>query len=71
MTWENMYIEGWIGCGSVVKDEYIKPKFQLFSSSLAAKHTFLMNTDNGNTWILVSKTKTDGNNTYSWEYFDH
>lgn len=71
MAWEDMYIEGWVGCGSVGKGEYLKPKFQLFSSSLAAKHTFLMDSDNGKTWILVSKTETDGTDTYSWEYFDH
>lgn len=31
-----------------------KPRFQLFTSGLAVRHTYLIDTDTGKTWILVS-----------------
>jgi hypothetical protein len=49
VTWENM---GVIGLPKCVVDA--KPRYQLFSSALAARHTFLLNLDNGKTWILTS-----------------
>jgi len=35
-----------------------KPRFQLFTSGLAAKHTFLIDTETGKTWVLVTSKKT-------------
>jgi hypothetical protein len=49
VTWENM---GVIGLPKCVVDG--KPRYQLFSSALAARHTFLINLDNGRTWVLTS-----------------
>jgi hypothetical protein len=31
-----------------------KPRFQLFTSGLAARHTFLLDCDTGKTWVIVS-----------------
>jgi hypothetical protein len=31
-----------------------KPRFQLFTSGLAARHTFLIDTESGKSWIVVS-----------------
>jgi hypothetical protein len=54
-AWEEMEIEGL---------EPVKPamraRFQVFTSGLAAKHTFLIDTDTGKTWVLVGgKRKRD------------
>jgi hypothetical protein len=42
-----------------------KPRFQIFSSGLAAKWTFLIDTATGNTWQMVQ----NGDSTL-WEPFD-
>jgi hypothetical protein len=51
----------------------IKPRFQIFTSGLAARHTFLLDIDSGATWLLVTGTKLDalGNEyeNHSWEPF--
>jgi hypothetical protein len=44
--------------------------YQLFSSSLAARHTFLMNADSGASWILVSRKNRDGTESAAWAVFD-
>jgi hypothetical protein len=44
--------------------------YQLFSSSLAARHTFLMNTDTGMTWVLTSHTNRDKSESLQWERFE-
>lgn len=36
-----------------------KPHFQLFTSGLAARHTFLIDNDTGKTWVVVTSTRTD------------
>jgi hypothetical protein len=50
-----------------------RARFQLFTSGLAARHTFLLDTDSGKTWILVtSKRKNkDGAETeiVGWQPF--
>jgi hypothetical protein len=30
------------------------PRFEIFTSGIAAKHTFLLDTESGKTWVLVS-----------------
>jgi len=34
-------------------------EFQIFTSGLAAKHTFLIDVDTGKTWVVVTSTTTD------------
>ena len=36
-----------------------RPNYQLFSSGLAAKYTFLMNVNSGATWQLVKDSESD------------
>jgi hypothetical protein len=47
--------------------------FQIFTSGLAAKHTFLIDTDNGKTWSLVTGKRTRGDGTeyevHLWQRF--
>lgn len=38
----------------------MKPRFVIFTSGLAARHTFLMNSDTGQTWVLQSFLDTVG-----------
>ena len=33
-----------------------KPRFLVFTSGLAARHTFLMDTEKGKTWVLTTTT---------------
>ena len=49
IAWQRMDIEALPAC---VLDG--KPHYQLFTSGLAARHTFLMNTATGKTWVLLS-----------------
>ena len=36
-----------------------KPHFQLFTSGLAARHTFLIDNETGKTWVVVTSKRTD------------
>jgi hypothetical protein len=40
-----------------------RPKFQLFTSGLAARHTFLVDSDSGKTWSLVTGKHTNKDGT--------
>lgn len=42
-----------------------RPRFQLFTSGLAARHTFLFDTDTGKTWLVVTgkRKEPDGSET--------
>lgn len=50
-----------------------KPRFQLFTSSLAARHNFLIDNNTGKTWLFVTrKQKNEDGTEYesnSWEPF--
>jgi hypothetical protein len=35
----------------------IRPRFQIFASGLAARHTFLLDTETGSTWTLSAGTR--------------
>jgi len=65
MTWETMVIYNNSKCNNDGKSRY-----QLFTSGLAARHTFLMNTDNGKTWVLTSYTDKDNNDFNGWAPFE-
>ena len=54
-AWEDMEV---IGLGPVQNPT--RARFQLFTSGIAARHTFMIDTDTGKTWVLVSsKRKRD------------
>jgi hypothetical protein len=36
-----------------------KPRFQMFTSGLAARHTFLIDADTGKTWLLTTTKRKD------------
>ena len=50
------------------------PRFQIFTSGIAARHTFLIDTDTGKTWIVTSgKGKNPDGTEYErtvWEPFE-
>lgn len=50
-----------------------QPRFQIFTSGIAARHTFLIDTSNGRTWVVVQGQFTDligqTHETTSWELF--
>jgi len=64
MTWESMPIEKRPPCVDNTANHY-----QLFSSSIAARHTFLMNTDTGRSWLLTTVSHKDGSQSDEWELF--
>jgi hypothetical protein len=63
-AWETIPIEKLPSCVNDSMSHY-----QLFSSSLAARHTFLMNTDTGTSWVLTTHANRD-TESYRWELFD-
>lgn len=65
MAWEAMYIERQPPCAMDGKAHY-----QLFSSSLAARHTFLLNTDTGATWLLMKRENKEKVETTIWSLFE-
>lgn len=50
-----------------------RPRFQLFTSGLAARHTFLIDTESGKTWILVTSKRKDKDGfeyeVFGWQQF--
>jgi len=56
-AWEEMEV---IGLPAVSAPS--RPRFQLFTSGLAARHTFLLDTDTGDTWVVVTgkRKRPDG-----------
>ncbi|MBF0631963.1 MAG: hypothetical protein HQL89_13360 [Magnetococcales bacterium] len=67
-TWEEMPVMG-LPKGQATA----LPHFQIFTSGLAARHTFLIDNDTGKTWVLISRklNNKDGtvHETNSWELF--
>ena len=53
-AWEPMEV---VGLPSVPTPT--RARFQLFTSGLAAKHTFLIDTDTGQSWVIVSAKRTN------------
>jgi hypothetical protein len=48
-------------------DKPNRAHFQLFNSGLAAKNTFLLDTDTGRTWQLVQGVDKDGSSSLLWQ----
>lgn len=45
--------------GIVRGEKSTRPRYQIFTSGFAARHTFLLDTDTGRTWVIVvSKRKS-------------
>ena len=63
-AWEAMPIEKHPNCVGDSASHY-----QLFSSSLAARHTFLMNTDTGTSWVLTTRVNRDKSESALWQLF--
>ena len=61
MTFDQMIVGGLPKC---VPDGKIR--YQLFMSGLAARHTYLLNTDSGKAWQLQSVKDKDGNEFHAW-----
>jgi hypothetical protein len=47
-----------------------KIRYQIFTSGIAAMHTYLLNTDTGKAWQLQSNKDKDGNDFIAWVAFD-
>jgi hypothetical protein len=47
-----------------------KVRYQLFTSGLAARHTFLMNTENGRTWQVRTSKDSKGSEITAWFLFE-
>ncbi len=63
-AWESTSVVGLDQC----KSDKIA-RFMIFSSGLAAKHTFLMDTSTGQTWTLTTLTGRGGSETTAWVPF--
>ena len=63
-AWEAMPIEKRPNCVGDGASHY-----QLFSSSLAARYTFLMNTDTGTSWVLTTRVNRDKSESAVWQLF--
>jgi hypothetical protein len=67
-TWEDMEIIGLPAIPTAAK-----PRFQIFTSGLAARHTFLLDTETGKTWLVVTgKRKSPDGTEYEvnvWQPF--
>lgn len=67
-TWEEMLVPG-----LPIITAPARPSFQIFTSGLAARHTFLIDTDTGQTWVIVSVTQKRPDGTEyevsAWEAF--
>lgn len=48
LTWEIMVVQGLPNVSPT------RPRFVIFTSGIAARHTFLMDCDTGQTWVLTS-----------------
>lgn len=67
-AWEEMPV-----AASIPLADSTRPRFQIFSSGLAARHTFLLDSLNGKTWVLSAGKRKASNGTeyeiVSWQPF--
>lgn len=67
-TWQDMPV---VGLPTIANPS--SPRFQLFTSGIAARHTYLIDGQNGKTWMIVSvvQSAADGSQyeTYEWQPF--
>ena len=63
LTWEEMPV-----IGLSEEPDAKQPRFVLFTSGLAARHTFLMDSTTGKTWVLTTlpSTEDDPEETPAW-----
>ena len=64
ITWNQTAVVGLPQCPNDSKIRY-----QIFTSGLAAKHTFLINNESGVTWQLTGTTKDNGEQVVGWVPF--
>lgn len=57
-SWEEMSVVGLMSISASSR-----PRFQIFTSGLAARHTFLIDTDSGRTWFIATGTKKHSDGT--------
>jgi len=65
VTWEPMFVSGLPRCTADGKI-----RWQLFTSGLAARHTFLMNTETGKTWQVQTGKDSKGGEFTAWFPFE-
>jgi hypothetical protein len=65
LTWESMLIVGLPQCKADAKTRY-----QLSTSGLAARHTFLLNIENGKTWQIRTMKDNPGAEYTAWFPFE-
>lgn len=65
VTWQSMLVVGLPKCQSDSKIRY-----QLFTSGLAARHTFLLNTESGKTWQIRTFKDNQDTESSAWFPFD-
>jgi hypothetical protein len=65
ITWEPMVIVSLPNCQPDGKNRY-----QLFTSGLAARHTFLLNTATGKTWQIRATSDDQDPESFVWVPFD-
>jgi hypothetical protein len=65
VAWEPMLVMGLPKCQADGKSRY-----QLFTSGLAARHTFLLNTENGKTWQVRNTSDDQDAESLAWFPFD-
>ncbi len=61
LIWQQMVILGLPKCTQDGKNRY-----QVFTSGIATRHTFLMNTESGKTWQVRSMKDKDGDEFSAW-----
>jgi len=64
IAWEPMIVFGLPKCQIDGKNRY-----QLFTSGLAVRHTYLLNTENGKTWQIRTVTDNQGIESSAWFLF--
>lgn len=65
LAWQPMIVFGLPKCPNDGKNRY-----QVFTSGLAARHTFLMNTDTGKSWQMQSYKDKLGEEATGWFLFE-
>ena len=65
VAWEPMVVVGLPKCQSDGKIRY-----QLFTSGMAARHTYLLNTENGKSWQIRTIKDSQGNESSAWFLFE-
>lgn len=65
LAWENIPVKG-----LPKPTTPSRVRYQLFTSGIAARHTFLINIETSKTWYIVNTKDEKGNEILAWEPFD-